>query len=59
MNKNSQRQHQQEIFDPEEAMMQDSTPVTCFGMRFKNNDVIMPSNLLQKGHLKKAGVERK
>ncbi len=38
MDKNSQRQHQQGIFDPEEATMQDSTPVTCLGMSFENDD---------------------
>jgi predicted RNA-binding Zn-ribbon protein involved in translation (DUF1610 family) len=38
MNKNSQRQYQQGIFDPEEATTQDTTPVTCLGMNFENDD---------------------
>jgi len=38
MNKNSQRQHQQTIFDPEEATKQGSTPVTCLGISFENDD---------------------
>ncbi len=38
MNKNSQRQYQQGIFDPEEATTQDTTPVTCLGMNFENDN---------------------
>ncbi|MDK2846223.1 MAG: hypothetical protein PWR18_825, partial [Synergistales bacterium] len=51
MNKNSQRQYQQGIFDPEEATMQDTTPVTCLGMNFENDDARREYflNLLREG----------
>jgi len=56
MNKNSQRQYQQGIFDPEEATMQETTPVTRLGMNFENDEVIKPFKLLQKGRLKKSAI---
>jgi len=48
MNKNSQRQHQQTIFDPKEATKQGSTLVTCLGISFENVDVIEPLNCFKR-----------